>query len=241
MNHSIFIRSYDRDAAWLKVCFAQLTKYAAGWDKTIVVTDPEAVEIPALCEAWGIPCMPSPYLTDLPGYLQQQLDKLHADTFLPDADTITFVDSDAWPYASFTPESARIIPSIEILYSPWDEMGDAKDAWMEITGRALLREPPYEFMRRLPLSYRPETLLAARTWMETHHGASVAEVIESLGSISEFNFLGAWAWFNRHDDYTWTYVDSKNPPTSSLPVRQFWSHGSLAEAMETIADMELAQ
>jgi fructoselysine-6-P-deglycase FrlB-like protein len=112
-------------------------------------------------------------------------------------------------------------------------VGDAKDAWLGCTTDALRRMPPFEFMRRLPLMYPRWIIRAAREWIQTTHCKDLASIMANLGRFSEFNFLGAWAWFHAHDSIHWTLADREHPPVP-LPVNQFWSHGNLDEALASV-------
>jgi hypothetical protein len=78
--------------------------------------------------------------------------------------------------------------------------------------------------------------LASRA-IEKRHG-NLARFIERTQSFSEFNYLGAWAWKNHHDRYSW--LDTTCEPLPYHNLRQFPSHHGVTPEIRAEIDRYLA-
>jgi hypothetical protein len=221
---TIFIRTYWRDAPWLTECLKSIKKHCTGFAGVVVHCDESDVAtIHPIVMAAGIGRLVHSDPWCRKGYINQQIVKLHADTWIHEGN-ITFVDSDVIFYAPTTPETFTVDGKIRVLHTPWEKVGDAQ-SWRAPTRDIVGVEPPFEFMRRLPLTYRVDTLQAFRKLIARHPGGTAAERLAGLSKLSEFNALGTFAFTYQHELYCWQ--DTESVPLPPLTCKQYWSWGGI--------------
>ena len=239
MKTALFIRTFDGDLEWLKLCLRSVRHFCVGWDEIIVCSDgtgAKALEYAAEhgfqtqldCEAGSIE----------DGYIAQQATKLRADKFVgEDIEVISFIDSDCLVTGTWTPESLFTDDHITYLCTPWSECPDAEKAWRWVTANLIGKDSQYEFMRRQPMTYLRDTLTRARNWLVVEKQMPLLDFLGKQMAFSEFNFLGAWAF--EHEPYLYHWVDTIKETWDHLPVRQFWSHGKpdKEEAAKIVEEM----
>lgn len=212
MITDIFIKTCKHDADYHRYCLASIEKYCSGFRNVVVIEG----EHPR-------------------GYLDQQIVKLHADTYT-DADFVLITDSDTLFTVPVTPETYLRDGKPIWLWTPWSpEMlahpGTA--AWCrcmnEFFGGA---ESPGEFMRRQPFMVPTKVLKTLREWCEAYHGKSIRDYVMDRGVFSEFNIIGYYAWLTHHDDFHW--IDTSMDELPELTVRQMWSHDPIHKNIEEI-------
>jgi hypothetical protein len=104
-----------------------------------------------------------------------------------------------------------------MLYTPYELVGDAI-CWKECTEKVIKQSVEFEFMRRNGLIYHRSTLENFESFV-----GDLQTYVLSQNRFSEFNALGAYAWFNEREKYKWvnTSIDYFGEPI----VKQMWSHG----------------
>jgi hypothetical protein len=222
---SIFIKSYRNDFPFLHYCLKSIEKFVTGYSE-IVIAIPEW-DMALFEEAMhgvDINVIVVPVNEYGDGYLYQQFAKMIAYD-LCTQDYIIFVDSDC----VFT-GPVDISPSEnykpEILMTDYADVGDAI-CWKEPTERWIGCAVNYEYMRRIPITYRSSTL---RTLHESR--PNLEQEIMSSGRFSEFNAMGIWAHLNEPDNYQ--FIDTANWEYKPHIARQFWSWGGIGSCVNEI-------
>lgn len=220
MTTDIFIRTYDKDLEWLKYCLRSVAKFVTGHRRIII-------SIPAgqkhLLDKWNL--TQETVIEWVPacdnGYIDQQINKLMAYT-LTDAEYILFVDSDVcFTRPVHVSEYFKAGKPI-VLKTRYESVGDAS-CWKAPTEVILGVPVEFEYMRRLPILYRSDTLSAIYQKINTH---SLAE----LERLSEFNLVGAFSELYEKDSYHFIDTEKEQFPPNS--VRQGWSWGGLTEEIK---------
>lgn len=226
MKIDIFIKSYPADYKWLKYCLQSITKFVAEYDKIHIVVPPGAA-ISMTNEGIELPYNTNIHILkdQCNGYIFQQYCKLIAHHY-SDADYILFGDSDCLFYKPINLQELIATGKPTILHTPWKDVGDAI-CWKQPTEKVFDREVPAEFMRRNGLVYHRSTLEKFQEWFEKRFACSLLEYFMKIDRISEFNLLGAYAWFYEPDKYHW--IDTSKEEFGPAIVRQFWSHSGLNE------------
>ena len=89
----ILIRTYYRDADWLRYCLRSVKRYCEGFSDVVVSCAPSSqAVISVVCAEEGVapPKLSPEFASD---YLGQQITKLYADRFV-DAEHVMHVDAD---------------------------------------------------------------------------------------------------------------------------------------------------
>ncbi len=216
----ILIKSYPKDYEWLSYCLRGLEKFATGFRRIIVVY-PEGEPLP--CPVWPVDLRP--VRENGQGYLFQQSVKFSAHEWT-DAPYILHIDSDTVPCAPFTPQTFFRGGKVLWLMTPYDAI---QTPWRAPTERFLGQLVEYEFMRRFPILLPRSLHVAAARFVEIKYGKSATEYIVSQPDrdFSEFNALGAMAYYRDGEDFTW--LDTTKEELPPLVAIQSWSHGGLTE------------
>jgi hypothetical protein len=221
MTTDIFIRTYRKDIPWLAYCLKSIQKYCKDFRQVVIV----------------IPKSDERFLADLNltsekvfttdafanDYLGQQATKLEAWKY-SDADFICFTDSDCVFRKDTRPSDFIIGELPRVLKTPYANVGEAQ-CWKGLTETACKFEVEWEYMRRLPFTFRRDTLLAIKNWFEQLHGVDLYTYIERSKGFSEFNLMGAFAEKYESDKYT--FMDTETNPLPPAHIAQFWSWGGL--------------
>lgn len=216
MDTAIFIKSYSKDFKLLNYCLASIKKYVTGYSEIILMLEQGDNINLNLIES-NIPertiiqwVKPEPN-----GYIFQQYCKLTAHHYT-DANMILFTDSDCLFNSKIDLSISEEKPTI--LYTDYNHVGDAI-CWKKCTEDVFDIEIDFEFMRRNGLIYNRETL----TGLENYIGDLKSYVLNK-DRFSEFNVIGAYAFYYEHDKYNWinTLTESFGQPL----VTQLWSHGN---------------
>jgi len=230
MTTSIFIRTYDKDAAWLRFCLRSLRMFATGFDETVVVTPKESDHaIRPLAEEFGCRYGTCPRLSH-DDYIGQQATKMTADNWCS-GDIICFVDSDQvfrrpMDASDFVDKDGKVA-MLKTRYS------EIECPWQPVTSRIVGFPVEYEYMRRLPLAYPRNVLFVARRHIEGTHHMAFEDFIRRVPrrEFSEFNVLGAAAEAFCPDQFT--IRDTATVPDLPPPFsRQFWSWGGVTPEIE---------
>lgn len=255
MVADFFLRTYPKDYRWLPFLFRSLERHARGWRDVVLVFpfegpgDDFAAELAALevfvplketaerLRAAGalsgkIIVQTCPVYQD--DYLGQCLTKLMAWQY-SSADEVCFLDSDLVLVQPLTPRTLHAPgdgrPVIEIR--DWADSGNALTAWFGITKTLLHGDsPPYETMCRHPFQYPTPFLRRA-------FEAAYQELMTVDRHISEFNYLGNYAFLRERDAFLFLRPDHLHQEGLDAPdfhasdlVRQFRSWDGLTPAVK---------
>lgn len=237
MRTDLFLRTYEKDYAWLPYLFRSMIRHVRGFENLVIVypcdqigprmqisLERAMVSAGAVHEIYLHPT-DKPYIND---YVGQQITKLRSWEY-SDADEICFLDSDMVFRREFTP--GKLTPGIECR--EWDSVGDAK-CWREPTAKLLGQDPPFETMARHPFHF-PRSMIE-RCYKGV--GGEAALLPYSVGQpFSEFNLLGNWALLREgaipvHVNLGCSTVQVREEDFA----RQFWSWGGVTP--EVIAELK---
>ncbi len=224
----ILIKSYPKDYEWLSYCLTGLEKFATGF-RQIIVVYPSGVDFPL--PDFGprsIPIMGWPVVENGEPYLFQQSVKFSAHQWT-DAPYILHIDSDTVPCAPFTPQTFMRNGKCLWLMTPYSAISTP---WQQPTERFMGAQVEYEFMRRFPILLPRSLHIAAARYVEIKFGKSATEFIVSQPGrdFSEFNALGALAYYRDGEDFEW--LDTTKEDLPPLVAIQSWSHGGLTEEVK---------
>src|SRR6185295_1550740 len=155
-------------------------------------------------------------------YLFQQAIKFSAHEWT-DASYILHIDSDTIPCAPFTPKTFMKDGLPVWLMTPYK---DITTPWQAPTEKFLGEPVKYEFMRRFPILLPRVLHEAAAIQCRFQHGKTASEYIVSQDTFSEFNALGAFAFY-RGMKTGFIWLDTTLEQLPPLVAIQSWSHGGL--------------
>jgi len=225
MKLDIFCRTYHADLKWLEHSLRSIHKHVTGYRK-IVVAIPNASMLSHLTAETVV------QVEDLPdGYIGQQFTKMNAHLYT-DADAVIFWDSDVIA-CEHVDVSEWVKDGKPIIYkTPYER---TETPWKPITEKAVGFPVAYEYMRRMPLVYRTDTLRNACAHVEATHGMTLRHYLKLCPhrAFSEFNVLGAYAEKFEADKYH--FIDTETVHMPKNKVDQMWSWSGLtAEDMKKI-------
>lgn len=226
----IFIKSYPADYSWLRHCIRSIDKFATGFRNVIIAT-PDYPKLQKSIFDHGFGALKSyvikpvtEYCDD--GYLSQQIFKLYADE-LTDADHICYLDSDCIFTQPVTPE--MFFRDGKPIWMMTD-YAQTKTPWQPIVEKfiGLPFRIEYEFMRRHPQCVPRWLLQSCRKYCEVRHHMSLRDYVMSqpYREMSEFNILGALAYYFRNENFTWintATVPEKDWPPLTVLQKYSWS------------------
>lgn len=219
----ILIRSYYKDFKWLQYCLRSIDKYCRGFRHIILVVPQSSLER----LYWlGITCNKIIACTNYSDdYLGQQVTKMYADT-LTDADFICHVDSDCIFYRPLFPQDLFKKDKLSIALTHYTQLPD-DIFWKTVAQKFLKQEVEYNFMRRQPHTFPRWIYQKVRDYASMWHQIDMESYILSQGhqAFSEFNILGAYAYYYHPNEFTWIEM-SKNDPNEMF-CRWYWSWGGI--------------
>ena len=246
--YDIFIRTYPGDYEWLYWCIRSIDKFVTGFRRIWIVSPKDKPE-------WMTPRMHKELHSGTPiewkvmndetedGYLAQQITKLYADVITDyQADYILHVDSDIVFTRPATPGDFFTLPlgSLDLreqkmiwYYTPHDQI---QTPWQPIMEKFMGFHQPYEFMRRLPMMVPRWLYPKLREFCHMRHGMVISDYIrmQPQRAFSEFNALGAYAYFNHPDSFAW--INTTTAPMPGPAARQFFSWGGITTEVKTEID-----
>lgn len=230
MKLSVFIRTYRNDAKWLGYCLEGLKRVK--YDELVIVCpENDRRVIWPVIKDYNCKFFQTKEICE--GYIAQQLDKLQAHKYCT-GDLILFVDSDV----IFTKEVDVNYFLKEgkpfLLRTRYDEMPSDHGVqnWQWITEKMIGFKSEWEYMRRLPLIYWRETLLAISNSYPNLEKSALQEHKEFTPpgrAFTEFNFIGQF--IERFDYERYELIHTKDWLPEPI-VKQYWSYSGLTQEEE---------
>lgn len=228
MTIDLFIRTYAKDAKWLRHAIRSIEERVTGYRNLLIACPRQDAD--RIARGINRPVIGVGRFGD--DYVGQQHTKLTAPIHT-DADVVCFWDSDTVAAAPVDLRALLFSGERLILhYVPFAGLSDGSEVWRPIMERDLGFRPENEYMRRLPLAYHRSTLIGCVQHMERLHGRDLADYMRRLPmrSFTEFNCLGAWAHVNEPGRYDFRHDEAEAAEWKRL-VRQFWSWGGITPAV----------
>jgi hypothetical protein len=220
----IFIKSYYKDFKFLNYCLKSIEKNVVGYNKIVlVIPEQDEQELIKLIDKHLKLKIELVKVKEYGnGYLFQQWIKISAYKYCS-SEKIMYVDSDCI-FHNYIDLSS--IDKPEILYTLYSKVGDAL-CWKQPTENFMNEAVEFEFMRRNGLIYLRDTLVKINELKP-----NLENTIMSLQAFSEFNAMGAYAFKNEKENYSfvntdeWTYTEPL--------VKQYWSWGGIGSVEDEI-------
>lgn len=236
----LYIKTYINDFQWLFYCLKSVEKFATNYNKLIIIVPEgqhnefqEQVGKHFSHSNWECHIVKE----DSNGYLFQQYMKMSAHKY-SNAEFIKFLDSDCIFTRPFDATSLITAGRPQYLYRPYykkdgsSNVGEAT-CWKVPTETVLKRKVECEFMCRHLFCYRRDTLGNFEKWFHKNHQKGLLDHILSAGTFSEFNALGAFAFYHEREKYDfvstdgeWKYVEPQ--------VKQYHSYTEFEKAQPEI-------
>ncbi len=217
MTVDIFVRTYPKDYEWLHLALASIQKHVTGYRDIVICTpNPKGLEHLTAERVVQVPDLKD-------GYIGQQLTKLEAWKYT-DADAVVFWDSDVIAIEPLDVNEYLIDGKPLIWKTRYSEI---QCPWQSITEGALKCLIEWEYMRRMPLVYRTDTLKAVCSHLEKLHELPLDTYLSGVPyrSFSEFNVMGAFAEMNEPHNYV--FKDTYKADMTKIKAMQFWSWGGI--------------
>ena len=228
MITDLLIKSYPKDFEWIKYCLQSIKKRVKGYG-TLHIIIPEGTEKDFYAINKEFPEQTNVHIVkeEGNGYIWQQYIKMSAFNY-SNADQIVFVDSDN--IFQVDTDFSEYIEKPLILMTDYSKVGDAI-CWKPVVDDIFNRDVRYEFMRRHPFIFHLSTLRNLSAWL----GSDLKDFVMKRNRFSEFNVIGAYAYYYEPDRYI--FLDTDNWTYTKPLVRQFWSLDGIAKNMEEINNL----
>lgn len=227
MNVDLFIRSYYKDFRWLTYSLRSIARYARGFRRTLLVIPQRSatrlnldslvgdIEL-QLCEDFD------------DDYLGQQVTKLYADSYT-DADLICHLDADCLFVRETHPEHLLQEGKVLVPITPYC-LFPKERAWQSLSEEFMGHPVQYDFMRRQPFLFPRWLYAECRKHAETLHKQPLRTHVLTRRprGFSEYNVLGALAYYRFHSAFAWQERSVWSPDESVC--RWFWSWDGISEA-----------
>lgn len=226
MDAQLFIRTWENDLQWLKVCFKSVAVY---WKSAL---RPKVVATPECFVEGKFSLTIDADLFSIGKFDDQRRGSVYlgftADRFC-DAELILYTDSDCMFIRTCKADDFFQDGKIVLYgepYGPLMEKCNAPDhncfTWYRrVANEVLGIDSPAEYMCRHPFMFYRKTLRRFRTFVEERLKIPLPEVMMKYhsGYFSEFNLLSAYALVHEPDLYTYAPVSYAPDPF----IRQFHS------------------
>jgi hypothetical protein len=225
----IFIRTYYKDLPWLAYCLRAIETYAHGFRRVVLVAPASSA---ARLRRSGLGLSVTTHICEdfADDYLGQQVTKLLADQY-SDADFICHLDSDCILRRAVTPSDLIVEGKAVMSMTPYAALPH-DEGWRRLSAAFLRRPVEFDFMRRPPFVYPRWLYPALRDFTVSEHGRPLADhiVAQPPRGFSEFNAMGALAYYRFFDRFHWRLVESNQRDESFC--RWFWSWDGLSPDAE---------
>ena len=244
----IFIKTREHDAPWLEWCKKSISKYCSGFRSYKILKNGKVT-------SWSAPVAHSdidvfgPFYLSFnapeerdPGYLWQQVCKLHADIYCGNPEYILYMDSDCLLTREVTPDEFIKDGKPVWLYTPLGDARSDQHVWVPVMERFLGRKPEHEFMRRHPFIVPRWALEKLREFCLIKHNQTLEDYIMAQtvpGSptalvFSEWNCLGFFLWTYHREKVHWV-LDTEAGPACTW---QGHTHDTPEKNAANIAEMK---
>ena len=166
------------------------------------------------------------------GDVQQKYTKLMADTYTK-GDYVMHLDSDVLFYRPVLYKDVFVMGKPILDFSSYEELKDTGVAsWQQGMEYTLGHKVPYEFSRSNDHVYPRSVYKPARDYLENRFNTTVVEFLKTrVGKVpkkctyetgchrlfSDFNYLGAFMYWNMEEAVSWNYIGSNPDPS----IKQF--------------------
>jgi hypothetical protein len=228
MITDLFIKTYPKDYDWLIYSLQSVKKRVKGYG-TLHIVIPEGTEKEFYSKIKDFPPETNVHAVkeECNGYIWQQYIKMSAFNY-SHADQIVFFDSDnIWQIDT---DYSQGIEKPLILMTDYSKVGDAI-CWKQVVDDIFKKDVRYEFMRRLPFVYHRSTLTSFAEWIK----CDLKDFIIKRNRFSEFNVIGAYAYYYEPEKYT--FLDTDNWTFTKPLLRQFWSLEGLDKNIKEVLSL----
>lgn len=226
---SLFVRSYEKDFTWLSHSVKSMRKNLKGTSDRVLCV-PLNTKIPNDISVYFNRIVYIPEI--LPGYLQQQIDKVAAYKYCQH-ENILFSDSDCIYFQEFDATQMLEGNKIRLWQTRYSSLAHIKDVirWRDITRLCTGVVPDWEYMRCFPIMHKAKV---CKYLDELHQYQQYLKIVKDH-NLSEFNALGAIAKTYYPSDYIFLDTEVTLP---SVIARQYWSWGGItpdiSKELETV-------
>lgn len=213
---SLFVRSYSKDYVWLQHSIRSMRTNLVGISERILCVPYNDI-VPNDISSFFDKVVRSHEF--LPGYLQQQVDKVRAYQHCLH-DNILFSDSDCIFFQRYDASQMIDGNTVKLYQTKYSSLSGDVLCWKDITKTSTGILPEYEYMRCFPIMHKSWVCRALDTL------PIYKQYLQRVkpNNLSEFNALGAIAKEYYPHDYT--FIDTEE----SLPAqtaKQYWSWGGI--------------
>ena len=221
----VFYVTYLHDLEWFQWSLASVKKNLKGFRKIVAVAPEQDAHLFSQIEGVEWHFIPD---WSGKGYFWQQWVKMRAWSFT-DAELIMHVDSDVMFLA---PTETQELMDGDRPCWMWQNYSELPTdvPWQKPTEDACKFACSREFMRAFPFIVDRRTHEKSETVLVGNHGYSLEHYVRTASVFSEFNCMGAIAWSEQHDLYSWFNTGKGGHwPEAFKKIRQHWSHAPLEE------------
>lgn len=215
MTIDIFIRTYHKDIDFLRYCLKSIAKYVTG-HRRVIICIPEDEGYLLKDIPYGVVIMWHPLTTN--GYIDQQISKLSAHEH-SNAEYILFVDSDVCFFQPTDLSEYFVDGKPYLMKTRYELVGDAI-CWKACTEEIMGLQLAYEYMRRIPILFRWDTLYGLANYIDIKELAGAER-------LSEFNLLGAYA--AHFQETLYHIINTEHDPLPKTCAKQGWSWGGMTD------------
>lgn len=242
MDAQLFIRTWEADLDWLRVCLKSAAKYWRSDLVPVIVATPQCFTPHPTSPIFKIG--PAERLHASVHIEEKSSDQrrganyigMHADTYCvksveEDDKMILITDSDCLftrecgadhMVTAFNPKILIYGQDYESLLSTANPQDHNCFTWYKrVVNEVLGIDPPAEYMRRHPFMFHASTIRNCRNFIRAKHRKPLILVMQQYhsGYFSEFNLISAYALRYEPDRYDYCPIDNAGPPF----IRQFHS------------------
>jgi hypothetical protein len=235
---TIFIVTFARDFAYLRLFLKSLQKFASGFEELVILVPvPDWHELDLIMrDAGPLPCSFRTLGADEwpgKGMMWHEAQIMLGNEWCPGAKLIAHTDSDTIFTRPCTPDDFKSGGKPLLRYESFKTIGARHHGvmeWQRVTELCLPIPVPNETMRNHMAVHIPETYIKARQLIEEKTKQPWAEYVRGCkndfpNGFCEFVTLGTVAMHFFPDRYALSDAGKQtNPDFCPLPIGQFWSH-----------------
>lgn len=256
MNVHIVTVSYDKDLEWLKYCINSIKTFCKNYTGHSIIIDNnenDCTETQKYLDSINYNYFINTQARHIKqGYVRQQYIKFYTDLYVPDdTDYICHVDSDSIFYEVHKPDVYFSIDKHkpDMLMTSYNYIFEKRQndsnvvkniqRWKKIASDFIKSDVEFEFMRRMPLLYKPDRMKKMREFVTKEHGCDILTYLKDKKTFTEYNCFGAFLHKHFNNDYTWidTVTDNHLLQTAVTPMVQNWSKSDINKKRELIESL----